>query len=423
MGAMASVLPEILPWVAGGWAVSRVFGSMGPPGHAPDHSAAIAARQQELQALEARHRQDLEDSRRREQELQRQREEVAEQQRQGMLQHEQRMRDMQEENQRQANEQRVAMERLLGQREEAAALGEAEKRRVEAESEALRRAAEQERERRLEEQARMQAEMEECQRQAERQQQQLQEAIREKQAEAAKLQQEMGQVQQAREEEQRKAEEFKRQAAIEWPRPEWVPEGEVSLGVTGRSGVGKSSLINAVLGKKPEDPGAAPVGVEETTIVPKGYTVGQGPLNGLRLVDLPGAGTRNFPSVTYIKRMGLRYFSALMIVTACRFEEMDLALFEEATRWGIPCYLVRSKVDIDMANNQVDHRRAPEETLQQLRTGLVAHVAAAGQPAAAQRVFVVSARSNSGFDGTLRDDLERLVRAVKEDVERGLQTR
>ena len=40
-----------------------------------------------------------------------------------------------------------------------------------------------------------------------------------------------------------------------------------------------------------------------------------------RLWDLPGAGTRDWPSATYVRDAGLRHFDGVLLVTAGAFSD------------------------------------------------------------------------------------------------------
>lgn len=76
---------------------------------------------------------------------------------------------------------------------------------------------------------------------------------------------------------------------------------EVQIGIIGESHRGKSSFINASRGLKPTDTGAAKVKNKECTKEPKIYEY---PNNSkIKLVDLPGANTINFPIETYLDEM------------------------------------------------------------------------------------------------------------------------
>ncbi len=65
----------------------------------------------------------------------------------------------------------------------------------------------------------------------------------------------------------------------------------------GPTKVGKSTLINAIRGVKPNDAGAAGVGISEVTQDVRCYQyLG---LPRVKLYDAPSAGTRSHPAATY----------------------------------------------------------------------------------------------------------------------------
>lgn len=101
----------------------------------------------------------------------------------------------------------------------------------------------------------------------------------------------------------------------------------VHIAVTGASGAGKSSFINSIRGLTPEDPGAAEVGVNETTLKCNRY---EHPRNKSFVVsDLPGVGTPNFPKETYLKKICFDQYDFFIIISKDRFTELDLWLAQE----------------------------------------------------------------------------------------------
>jgi len=256
----------------------------------------------------------------------------------------------------------------------------------------------------------------------------------------------------------------------EFPLPAYMQAsqspGQIRIAVTGASGVGKSSLVNALRRLLANDKDAAQTGVTETTTEPTMYrfrgrstgplrraldrvlesgkqlvnaiiplqqgqetllclgdrvllsglvrqeiedgslaeVVGIYPQGGIEvqltkdgtfarcrrdqllgvlpdcvLFDLPGVGTPSFPQATYLKDMGLRHFDIVILLTSTRFTEAELLLLEGMEYWGVPVFLVRNKVDVDVQNeidkveemqDEVDAERKKEvelETVQSIR--------------------------------------------------------
>lgn len=119
-------------------------------------------------------------------------------------------------------------------------------------------------------------------------------------------------------------------------------QATVRLGVIGESGSGKSSLINALVGRE-----VAPVGaLIETT-----QQAQEVPVDGLTLVDLPGCGTPTWPKETYLQRLNLlESYDGFLLVTASRVKECDALLFDELSRKAQkPFFVVRSFFDLATA--------------------------------------------------------------------------
>jgi len=86
--------------------------------------------------------------------------------------------------------------------------------------------------------------------------------------------------------------------------------------ICGPSGSGKSSLINALRGLKPGDPGAAGVGVIETTFEVTRYPDPRTEMPYPRFIwfDVPGAGTFDIPTWQYFNQQGLFIFDFIVLV-------------------------------------------------------------------------------------------------------------
>lgn len=111
---------------------------------------------------------------------------------------------------------------------------------------------------------------------------------------------------------------------------------KIKCGIIGRSGTGKSSLINAIAGET-----ISAVGEVETTVdVSEPH-----PHGGLLFYDLPGSSTKTFPKETYLDKTGVKNFDCVILVTADRFYDDDLYIINEVSKLGIPVFAVRNKID------------------------------------------------------------------------------
>uniref|UniRef100_A0A671U6F1 IRG-type G domain-containing protein n=1 Tax=Sparus aurata TaxID=8175 RepID=A0A671U6F1_SPAAU len=101
----------------------------------------------------------------------------------------------------------------------------------------------------------------------------------------------------------------------------------LNIAITGETGSGKSTFINAFRGIKDGDAGAAPTGVRETTKKPTPYP------------------HPNYPNVTL--DVGFEKFDFFIILSDTRFRENDVKLAREVQRMKKKFYFVRSKIDND----------------------------------------------------------------------------
>lgn len=202
-----------------------------------------------------------------------------------------------------------------------------------------------------------------------------------------------------------------RDDAANYPLPEYLREAgyqsTINVGVFGVTGSGKSSLVNTLRNKSPGDQDAAPVGIEETTLEPTSYNLldvnadtifeARGTelekkrnKRPVRIWDLPGAGTNTFPSSSCVREMGLRYFDVIVLVVSGRVSEIDINVAEELESFKVPCFVVRSQVDVDMENEIEDHGSSGMEVQSKLRGDMAAQGFA--------RVFLVSSRQPESYD-------------------------
>ncbi|KAG1926528.1 interferon-inducible GTPase [Pimephales promelas] len=122
---------------------------------------------------------------------------------------------------------------------------------------------------------------------------------------------------------------------------------ELNIGITGESGSGKSSFVNAFRGLGDEDEGSAETGVVETTMEPKVYLHPQH--NNVKVWDLPGIGSPNFKTNEYLKLVNIERYDVFIVIAADRFKECHELLAKEITGMGKKFYFVRSKIDSNIA--------------------------------------------------------------------------
>lgn len=176
---------------------------------------------------------------------------------------------------------------------------------------------------------------------------------------------------------------------------------KVKCGITGISGSGKSSLINAIAGQK-----IARVNVVEETKEPLEHLHG-----GVAFVDLPGIGTRRWPQETYVERLGLAEFDCFILVTAHRFYEADVFLYRQlALTLEKPCFVVRNKFDQAIAEAQEDN----ELTEAQVRALIEKNIRDNLAPDAPAKVYLTSAKHPERYDlPALVQDIVNSQRGVK----------
>ncbi|XP_046843675.1 uncharacterized protein LOC124437787 isoform X1 [Xenia sp. Carnegie-2017] len=130
---------------------------------------------------------------------------------------------------------------------------------------------------------------------------------------------------------------------------------QIHLAITGNSGTGKSSFINAVRGIKAYEEGAAEVGVTEMTSKVTKYSHPDN--DNIAFWDLPGIGTPTYPNLKdYCRKVGgLEKYDAFLIFCKTRFTSHDKELAEKvSSELKKPFFFIRTNVDYDVKNAKED---------------------------------------------------------------------
>uniref|UniRef100_A0A8C1IW43 IRG-type G domain-containing protein n=1 Tax=Cyprinus carpio TaxID=7962 RepID=A0A8C1IW43_CYPCA len=178
----------------------------------------------------------------------------------------------------------------------------------------------------------------------------------------------------------------------------------LNIAVTGKTGSGKSSFVNAVRGLEDDDDGAAPTGVTETTMEPTMYEHPEMP--NVKLWDLPGIGSPNFKAKKYLKDVKFNTYDFFIILTSERFTENDIMLAEEIRKQKKSFYFVRSKIDNDMSSEKKKKGFDEQKVLSKIREDCQKNLKELGNP----RVFLISSCNVEKYDfeslqNTLEDEL------------------
>lgn len=160
----------------------------------------------------------------------------------------------------------------------------------------------------------------------------------------------------------------------------------LNIAITGESGSGKSTFVNAFRELSDDDEGAAPTGVVETTSQVTPYPHPNYP--NVKLWDLPGIGTTKFPAKKYLKLVNFEKFDFFIIISDTRFRENDVKLAQEIQRMKKKFYFVRSKIDNNIRDEKRKKDFKEEETLTKIREDCVQGLRGLGIES--PQVFLVS---------------------------------
>ncbi|XP_067403090.1 interferon-inducible GTPase 5-like [Emydura macquarii macquarii] len=188
---------------------------------------------------------------------------------------------------------------------------------------------------------------------------------------------------------------------------------ELNIAITGESGSGKSSFVNAMRDLADDDKGAAEVGVTETTMEPTAYLHPKVPK--VKMWDLPGIGTPSFQPDTYLQQVSFARYDFFIIVASKRFRSCNADLAQEIQKMGKKFYFVRAKVDEDLRNESRKRSYDQETTLKTIRVDCEEKLRREG--VISPQVFLISRWEFDQYDSpqlqeTLANDLDSHKRHV-----------
>ncbi|XP_035591282.1 interferon-inducible GTPase 5-like isoform X1 [Oncorhynchus keta] len=169
---------------------------------------------------------------------------------------------------------------------------------------------------------------------------------------------------------------------------------ELNIAVTGETGSGKSTFVNAFRGMKNNEEGAALTGVVETTMEAKAYPHPKYP--NLKVWDLPGIGTANFKPEEYLQKVEFDRFDFFIIVSSERFRANDITLAKEIQKMKKKFYFVRSKIDNDMRAEGRKEKFDQDKTLETIRQYCIKGLE--DQGLGSPKVFLISSFDLGHYD-------------------------
>lgn len=161
----------------------------------------------------------------------------------------------------------------------------------------------------------------------------------------------------------------------------------LNIAITGESGTGKSTFVNAIRGIDNGDEGAAPTGSIESSKEALPYFHPNDP--NIILWDCPGIGTTKYPAYMYLELIDFKKFDFFIIISDTHFRENDVKLAREIKKMGKKFYFVRSKIDHYLHDEERSQREFnPEKILAQVREKCTEGIRKAGVESL--QVFLVS---------------------------------
>lgn len=147
-----------------------------------------------------------------------------------------------------------------------------------------------------------------------------------------------------------------------------LSEIPVTIFVTGDSGSGMSSFINALRNIGHEEDASAPTGVVRTTQVRAEYSSPQFP--NVVLWDLPGLGATAQTVESYMEEMKFSTCDLVVIIASEQFSSNDVKLSKIIQNMGKRFYIVWTKLDRDLSRSALSEIRLLQDIQENIRENL-----------------------------------------------------
>ncbi|XP_015271844.1 PREDICTED: uncharacterized protein LOC107114766 [Gekko japonicus] len=193
--------------------------------------------------------------------------------------------------------------------------------------------------------------------------------------------------------------------------PNVLEKNTFDIAITGVSGAGKSSLVNALRGLSDFAEGAAQPDVIEGTKEPMGYP--HPTFRNVTIWDLPGIGTPRFKAEKYLEEVNYNRYDFFIIVASSRFTVCDIQLSHAVQEMGKRFYYVRSKMDNSIKSEKIKPDFNEEATLRKIRKYCLDNLVEAG--VSSPEVFLISNWYWDKYDFPL---LQRTLENEMEEFER-----
>uniref|UniRef100_A0A674D805 Immunity-related GTPase family, e4 n=1 Tax=Salmo trutta TaxID=8032 RepID=A0A674D805_SALTR len=152
----------------------------------------------------------------------------------------------------------------------------------------------------------------------------------------------------------------------------------LNIAVTGESGSGKSTFVNALLGLRDGDKGAPETGEMETTM--KAIRYSHPTMPNMIIWDLPGISTPYIKAKKYLKEVKFETYDFFIIIGTVRFKEIDIMLATEIQKMKKMFYFVRSKIDNDIRAEAWKKNYREEDLLSKIRQNCEENLKTVGSP-------------------------------------------